>query len=295
MLDINKAKKTLNTVASNILGKDIDFRLTVSADKKIEAVSKELSSYIGIPFMKSLVLSTFGNAIYSEEKQSYYFDIHYRYENLSGHKNGSECFSARINLDGSLQSICPIGSDKELAVGDKGFNKFLMSPYLLKKINADLVSAAERGRFNVLSKLLSDGADIEAKDEDGNTALLKVSQKIVDKLPDFNKAWFTMEMTNNTLETGLFYQLKNGRIETQQDIPNVSLYDSPRIIQLLLEQGADYELLNNDGRTALDVAKELDKQVAIEAIDFFKTAKNEQDRLNKIIKSRADNKVEFIF
>lgn len=103
----------------------------------------------------------------------------------------------------------------------------------------DLWSAAERGDVKMLKALLDQGADINAKNACGGTALMTASHKpdtllfLLEKRPDVNakdnKGW-----------TALIHAASAGNLAS---------------IRSLLANGADINSKNNEGKTALSIAK----------------------------------------
>lgn len=96
--------------------------------------------------------------------------------------------------------------------------------------------------------LIDAGADINAQDNDGNTALILICQRCdyynneyTDTVKLLIKAGTDVNIQNNDGETALLKAIRFGHKE---------------IVELLLKSGADINIQNNDGKRALDLAWE---------------------------------------
>ena len=105
-----------------------------------------------------------------------------------------------------------------------------------------LIRASAYGHIDMVKKYIEDGADVNAKNDDGNTALMmasyngyiKVVRLLLKKGADVNAK-------DNNHNTALIGASINGRTET---------------VALLLENGADVNMKDDDGMTALSAASE---------------------------------------
>ena len=108
------------------------------------------------------------------------------------------------------------------------------------RMNAELLEAAEQGDVKLASRLLDRGADIEAKDEDGETALIKAAR------------------SSKTNVVSLLL-VRGADIEAEDKYGYTALIKAARkakteVISLLLARGADIEARNKYGSTALKLA-----------------------------------------
>ena len=105
-----------------------------------------------------------------------------------------------------------------------------------------LIDAAMDGNFEKVKLLIEKGADIDAKDNDGVTALMYVS-----RAGDLEIAKYLVENGTDINAkdsdwgyTALIYAAEHGNLE---------------IVKYLVEKGANVNIKDNHGRTALDLAE----------------------------------------
>ncbi|CAI7664301.1 unnamed protein product [Penicillium pancosmium] len=107
-----------------------------------------------------------------------------------------------------------------------------------------LIAAARRGHLEIVEKLISYGADLTIKNDDGNDAL---------SLASF---WGHYEVVKLLLQ-------KSTNLANSEALHNAAQGNEPRVAQLLLESGADIELLDSYGDTALhDASQNEDTEIA---------------------------------
>lgn len=112
----------------------------------------------------------------------------------------------------------------------------------VKVMNQELIASAEKGDVDNVLKLLQDGADINATDERGRTAVMAATY-------------------NNKVETVKALIQKGADINIRdENLNNVLLYAGAEglldIVQLAIDSGADSKLTNRYGGTALIPAAE---------------------------------------
>jgi ankyrin repeat protein len=116
---------------------------------------------------------------------------------------------------------------------------------LLKKdgvqINT-LYSAVLRGQQDIIKLLLANGADINAKNKDGNTPLHE-TQAAVD----------AEAIINLLLDNGADINATNNQGNTLLNLFTNGSHI--RFVKLLVERGAQRDIKNSQGKTALDLAR----------------------------------------
>lgn len=104
-------------------------------------------------------------------------------------------------------------------------------------LSQSLFSAAEEGNVETILELLEAGADINATDTHGNTAVMTATQKNnVDTVKALIEQGADINIRNNNQDNVLLYAGAEGLLE---------------ILQLAIETGADTTLTNRFGGTAL--------------------------------------------
>lgn len=106
-----------------------------------------------------------------------------------------------------------------------------------------LMHASETGCKHIVEFLIEAGANINAVDIDGETALLKSCGK-----PNH-------EVTNILINAGANVNLKNSRGKTPLYMASIHSNDTP-IVQKLIDKGARLDLTTNDGLSALHIASQ---------------------------------------
>ena len=105
-----------------------------------------------------------------------------------------------------------------------------------------LIHASEAGRVNIVKFLIEAGANINAVDIDGETALFKSCGK-----PNH-------EVTNILIDAGANVNSENSRGETP--LFRASLIDNVEIVQKLIEKGAHLDLTTKYGQSPLHIASQ---------------------------------------
>ena len=110
-------------------------------------------------------------------------------------------------------------------------------------LNRDFIRAARRNNYKTMIKLLSQGAEIESKDQDGMTALVWAAINGHREIVDFLLTHGADKETPNTVGS--------------TPLRLAVLYNQPEIVTTLLNYGANIESRNDDGNTPLIRAAEL--------------------------------------
>ena len=157
-----------------------------------------------------------------------------------------------------------------------------------KENNTALILASKFGYIEVVKILIENGADINAKDNGGTTALMNASTE--DDYINYEICKLLIENGANVNDkdlqgaNALIYAstfgnyetvkllIENGvEINTQNKdgytaLMEAAISDDEEIVKLLIENGADINIKNNDGKTALDFAEENDYKNIIELL-----------------------------
>jgi ankyrin repeat protein len=116
-----------------------------------------------------------------------------------------------------------------------------------------LIEAASYSRFATVKVLLERGADLEASDNHGNTALLAAAcDCAIAPMPD------TDVIVELLMKRGANINARNNDAETPLMIASYGGVVKTRIIEILVEHGANLRLKNRDGDTALMIARKSD-------------------------------------
>ena len=124
-----------------------------------------------------------------------------------------------------------------------------------------LMYAAEQGRIEVVEYLVENGADVNAKSSAkgrGTALIYAASVNRVVVMEYLLKHGADINATTYNKETALFWATAKGYIKA---------------VNLLLKNNADTKLKNKDGKTALDLARDLNQK----EIERILTEKNKGD------------------
>ena len=105
-----------------------------------------------------------------------------------------------------------------------------------------LMIASRRGRIEIVEMLIKAGANMNAKDFDGNTALFVDPDMSIDPIVE-------TDIATLLIENGANMNIKNFSGNTA--LMFAIMFSSYRVAKLLIEKGADMETKNNKGNTAL--------------------------------------------
>ena len=168
---------------------------------------------------------------------------------------------------------------------------FLMLPFISEK--HELWLAAERGDIHTIRALINDGADLNATDERGDSALIisvfKGNEEIVKLLldrgadPNIHDKDFPSALMIASNEKIALYLIKAGASINEKDhngdtplIYAVRLQRS-KIATMLIATGADIDISNKKGETALSIANKIGDQY-IKNIIIEAKAKNQNKK-----------------
>jgi ankyrin repeat protein len=159
----------------------------------------------------------------------------------------------------------------------------------MRGIDNQLINACVEGGLQEVKELLDNGANINAKDEYGNTALILAAHKghteIVKLLMDSGADVNAKNIFSNTPlmvaswrghpEVVKLFLGKGADMEAKNIFGNTPLIFTLRhghldIVELLVSKGADIEARDNQGRTAISYAFDIeDKDKRRELLEIF--------------------------
>lgn len=119
-------------------------------------------------------------------------------------------------------------------------------------MNDDLIAAAERGDTATVQQLLADGAEINARDARGRTAVMAATHgNQVETVRALIRAGADINIRDNRLDNVLLYAGAEGLLD---------------ILNLAIDAGADTKLTNRFGGTALIPAAERGHVAIVETL-----------------------------
>ena len=124
-----------------------------------------------------------------------------------------------------------------------------------------LIYASVNGSLDIVKNLIKQGADINAQDDYDGTALMYASRRGYFRIIEYLiKNGADVNIKNNKNETALikviiscirtFEENKENMIKK-----NAALNRCLKIVKCLIENSADVNIKNNEGKTALDLAE----------------------------------------
>ena len=108
------------------------------------------------------------------------------------------------------------------------------------KYNSSLITKASGGYFNDVRKALDNGADVNAVDDEGNTALITVTMVGVDAIYNYDDD-DEHDRNRDYLEVIKLLLLNNADISKQNDDKYTAMtyactFNNPKMVKLLLER-----------------------------------------------------------
>jgi ankyrin repeat protein len=124
----------------------------------------------------------------------------------------------------------------------------LISCFLMSRAQAwamsddDFLLLCEKGTYDQVATALKAGADVNARNENGQTALMRA-------------AWHkkNFEMVSLLLKNGADVNAKNNDGDTA--LMRAADNDNPEVVSLLLKNGANARVKNKEGKRAIDYAE----------------------------------------
>ena len=108
-----------------------------------------------------------------------------------------------------------------------------------EETNTELIEAAERGDAGAVKKLLEEGASVRARDANGRTALVAAAYGN------------HLEAAEALIEAGADVNQKDDTVQSAYLISTSEVGDDPRLLELMLRNGADVASLDSYNGTGL--------------------------------------------
>ena len=180
-----------------------------------------------------------------------------------------------------------------------------------------LIRSSAYGHIDMVKKFIEDGADVNAKNNDGNTALMMASWNgHIEVVRFLLKNGADVNAKNNDDNTALQTASMNGRTEIVAMLLNngadVNMKDEEgttalsaaseagetEVVKLLLKNGADVNVIDDNEYTALDWAEEFGHTSVVEllekAIESEKKVRGHKKEAMELVKQR-DVKIPSLF
>ena len=118
-----------------------------------------------------------------------------------------------------------------------------------------LMWAAMSGELDVVKYLIDNGVDLEAKDGDGRTALMWAAMS------------GELDVVKYLIDNGADLEAKDK--DGQTALMKVARYGKLDVVKYLAQNGADLEAKDKDGMTALDIARKWEKADCVEFLEEY--------------------------
>lgn len=181
----------------------------------------------------------------------------------------------------------------------------IFSKNSLTNTNLDLIKEVKNNNISKVEKLLQNGANVNAKDNDGYTVLLMA---VIFRHTDIVKLLLKHKADINAIETSGYNALMLASVRGYIDIVKILLKHNANvnvkninngftalmlallnrhidITKLLLEASADVNITNNNGSTALKIATQFRK---IEIIRLLESIIEVEKDIHKFIKQNDE-------
>ncbi|MDH4054045.1 MAG: ankyrin repeat domain-containing protein [Gammaproteobacteria bacterium] len=164
-----------------------------------------------------------------------------------------------------IQSVWEGDLAKAELLVKKGANANAAEP---KKARTVLMVAAAKGQLDIVKFLYGKGADINARDSDSQTALMYASRHRLNVTPDNAIAKFLID---NGAEVNVRSKKRGFTV-----LMLAASAGNVELVQQLLEKGADPEIADNFGVSALAMAQERGFSAVVDLLSNPPTPESEQ-------------------
>ena len=163
-----------------------------------------------------------------------------------------------------IQSVWEGDLERVELLVNKGANANAAEP---KKARTVLMVAAAKGQFDIVKFLYGKGADINARDSDSQTALMYASRHRLNVTPDNAIAKFLID---NGAEVNVRSKKRGFTV-----LMLAASAGNVELVQQLLEKGADPEIADNFGVSALAMAQERGFSAVVDLLSSPPTPESE--------------------
>ncbi|MBE6463512.1 MAG: ankyrin repeat domain-containing protein [Alphaproteobacteria bacterium] len=207
--------------------------------------------------------------------------------------------NAMYGAKSALKLANEVNNQKVIEFLENNGAKDIFDEEIAQKLGWDLIEVCENGEKKDVEELIDKGADVNQKDEDGNTALMRASywgyKEVVELLIQNGADVHSKSNNGNTALMRASYWgykevvellIRNGADVNQKDedgntaLMRASCGGRKEVVELLIQKGADVNAKSVTGDTALIIAK--DEKIKKAIIDAVKK-RNEKTEENVII------------
>jgi ankyrin repeat protein len=290
---------------------NINIELDVKKNKELrlaEELTPDGEEQNGIPYAIEDYIET-KNKIKKQKDDNIKELSNYKRPNISSLKTmayyqGPSALDTHINLNpGTIKRpYGKLGGKRKTKKSKKRFRKTRSKKQRGGTVaDSYLIRASAYGHIDMVKKYIEDGADVNAKNDDGNTALMMASWNgHIEVVRFLLKNGADVNAKNNDDNTALQTASMNGRTETVAMLLNngadVNMKDEEgttalgaaseagetEVVKLLLKNGADVNVIDDNEYTALDWAVEFGHTEVVRLLE--KAIETEQEtRSNKQI------------
>ena len=174
--------------------------------------------------------------------------------------------NAMYGAKSALKLANEVNNQKVIEFLENNGAKDIFDEEIAQKLGWDLIEVCENGEKKDVEELIDKGADVNQKDEDGNTALMRASY------------WGYKEVVELLIRNGADVNQKDEDGNTA--LMRASCGGRKEVVELLIQKGADVNAKSVTGDTALIIAK--DEKIKKAIIDAVKK-RNEKTEENVII------------
>ena len=152
---------------------------------------------------------------------------------------GSEQSGGTSRATGAAQEVAPETTAPPAGRATEESATTMQVSQADEETNAELIEAAERGDTEAVKKLLEEGASVRARDAGGRTALVAAAYGN------------HMEASQALIEAGADVNAKDDTVQSAYLISTSEVGDDPRLLELMLRNGADVRSLDSYNGTGL--------------------------------------------